>query len=100
MVNFYGNGVFYKRDDLINLKHAYAITIHKSQGSEFDHIIMPITMNYGRMLYNKLIYTGVSRAKKSLIMLGSPQAFYMGTNNDYSLNRKTDLVDKIVHKFS
>ena len=42
MVNFYGNGVFYKREDLINLKHAYAITIHKSQGSEFDHVIMPI----------------------------------------------------------
>ena len=99
-VNFYGNGVSYKRDDLINIKHAYAITIHKSQGSEFDHIIMPITMNYGRMLYNKLIYTGVSRAKKSLILLGSPQAFYMASNNDYSLNRKTDLVEKILNKFS
>ena len=100
MVNFYGNGVFYKREDLINLKHAYAITIHKSQGSEFDHVIMPITMNYGRMLYNKLLYTGVSRAKKSLTMLGNAQAFYMGTNNDYSLNRKTNLVEKILHKLS
>ena len=98
MVNFYGNGVFYKREDLINIKHAYAITIHKSQGSEFDHVIMPITMNYGRMLYNKLIYTGASRAKKSLTMLGNPQAFYMGVNNDYSLNRKTDLVEKILNK--
>ena len=98
MVNFYGNGVFYKREDLINIKHAYAITIHKSQGSEFDHVIMPITMSYGRMLYNKLIYTGASRAKKSLTMLGNPQAFYMGVNNDYSLNRKTDLVEKILNK--
>lgn len=98
MVNFYGNGVFYKREDLINIKHAYAITIHKSQGSEFDHVIMPIVMNYGRMLYNKLIYTGASRAKKSLTMLGNPQAFYMGVNNDYSLNRKTDLVEKILNK--
>ena len=97
MVNFYGNAVYYKRDDLINLKHAYAITIHKSQGSEFDHVIMPITMNYGRMLYNKLLYTGVSRAKKSLTLLGNAQAFYMGTNNDYSLNRKTDLVNKILN---
>lgn len=98
MVNFYGNGVFYKREDLINIKHAYAITIHKSQGSEFDHVIMPIVMNYGRMLYNKLIYTGASRAKKSLTMLGNPQAFYMGVNNDYSLNRKTDLVEKILNR--
>ena len=98
MVNFYGNGVFYKREALINLKHAYAITIHKSQGSEFDHVIMPITMNYGRMLYNKLLYTGISRAKKSLTLLGNARAFYMGTNNDYSLNRKTDLVLKILNK--
>ena len=100
MVNFYGNGVFYKREDLINLKHAYAITIHKSQGSEFDHVIMPITMNYGRMLYNKLLYTGISRAKKSLTLLGNAQAFYMGTNNDYSLHRKTDLVLKILNKLN
>jgi len=98
VVNFYGNAVFYKREDLINLKHAYAITIHKSQGSEFDHVIMPITMNYGRMLYNKLLYTGISRAKKSLTLLGSPQAFYMGTNNDYSLNRKTNLVETLMNK--
>ncbi|HBA38160.1 MAG TPA: ATP-dependent RecD-like DNA helicase [Firmicutes bacterium] len=98
VVNFYGNAVFYKRDDLINLKHAYAITIHKSQGSEFDHVIMPITINYGRMLYNKLLYTGISRAKKSLTLLGSPQAFYMGTNNDYSLNRKTNLVENLMNK--
>lgn len=100
VVNFYGNAVFYKREDIINLKHAYAITIHKSQGSEFDHIIMPITMNYGRMLYNKLLYTGISRAKKSLTLLGSPQAFYMGTNNDYSLNRKTNLVERLMNKLS
>lgn len=98
VVNFYGNAVFYKREDLINLKHAYAITIHKSQGSEFDHVIMPITMNYGRMLYNKLLYTGISRAKKSLTILGSPQAFYMGSNNDYSLNRKTNLVETLLNK--
>lgn len=98
VVDFYGNAVFYKRDDIINLKHAYAITIHKAQGSEFDHVIMPITMNYGRMLYNKLLYTGISRAKKSLTILGSAQAFYMGTNNDYSLNRKTNLVETLLHK--
>lgn len=97
-VDFYGNAVFYKRESLINIKHAYAITIHKSQGSEFDHVIMPITMHYGRMLYNKLLYTGISRAKKSLILLGNPQAFYMGTNNDYSLNRKTNLVQTLLNK--
>lgn len=100
IVDFYGNAVFYKREDLINIKHAYAITIHKAQGSEFDHVIMPITMNYGRMLYNKLLYTGISRAKKSLTLLGSPKALYMGTNNDYSLNRKTNLVNALLNKLS
>lgn len=98
VVNFYGNAVYYKREDIVNLKHAYAITIHKSQGSEFDHVIMPITMNYGRMLYNKLLYTGISRAKKSLTMLGSSRALYMGVNNDYSLNRKTNLVTNLMNK--
>ncbi len=98
VVNFYGNAVFYKRDDIINLRHAYAITVHKAQGSEFDHVIMPITMNYGRMLYNKLLYTGISRAKKSLTLLGNPKAFYMGVNNDYSLNRKTNLESTLMHK--
>ncbi len=100
VVNFYGNAVYYKREDIINLKHAYAITIHKSQGSEFDHVIMPITMGYGRMLYNKLLYTGISRAKKSLTLLGSPQAFYMGTNNDYSMGRKTNLVACLLNKLN
>ena len=57
-------------------------------------------MNYGRMLYNKLLYTGISRAKKSLTLLGNAQAFYMGTNNDYSLHRKTDLVLKILNKLN
>jgi exodeoxyribonuclease V alpha subunit len=57
---------------------------------------MPITYNYGRMLYNKLLYTGISRAKKSLTLLGSPKAFYNGVNNDYSLNRKTNLTENIL----
>ena len=66
--NFDGEIVSYKKDDLINIKHAYAISIHKSQGSEFNHVIMPISINYSRMLYNKLIYTGVTRASELLIL--------------------------------
>ena len=52
------------------------------------------------MLYNKLIYTGVSRAKKSLIIIGEEESFVMAVNNDYSNNRKTNLMDQIVNKFS
>ncbi len=93
--NFDGVIVSYKRDDLINIKHAYAISIHKSQGSEFNHVIMPITSNYSRMLYNKLIYTGVTRAKKSLILIGEYKSLSSAINNNYSENRKTTLKERL-----
>ncbi len=95
-IDFDGNRVLYNKEDLINIKHAYAITIHKSQGSEFPHVIMPITKAYYKMLYNKLIYTGVSRAKKSLIIIGEKEAFLYATNNDYSATRKTNLMNKLL----
>ena len=95
LIDFDGTEVLYEREDLINIKHAYAITIHKSQGSEFSHVIMPISKAYYKMLYNKLIYTGVSRAKKSLVMIGEPESFIMAVNNDYSTRRKTTLKQHI-----
>jgi exodeoxyribonuclease V alpha subunit len=96
-IDFDGNYVEYSKEDLHMIKHAYAITIHKSQGSEFAHVIMPISKNYYKMLYNKLIYTGVSRAKKSLVIVGEKNAFLMATYNDYSSNRKTTLKDILTH---
>ena len=95
-IDFDGNFVHYYREDLINIKHAYAITIHKSQGSEFSHVIIPISKNYYKMLYNKLIYTGVSRAKKSLILIGEKEAFLMAVQNEYSTYRHTNLLNKIL----
>lgn len=96
-IDFDGNYVEYTKEDLHMIKHAYAITIHKSQGSEFPHVIMPISKNYYKMLYNKLIYTGVSRAKKSLVLVGEKNSFLMAMNNDYSSNRKTSLKDVLLH---
>ncbi len=98
-IDFDGNYVEYQKEDLYMIKHAYAITIHKSQGSEFAHVLMPISKNYYKMLYNKLIYTGVSRAKKSLVIVGEKTAFLMAVNNDYSKNRKTSLAECLMHKF-
>ena len=95
VIDFYGNRVSFKREDISSIRHAYAMTIHKSQGSEFDHVIMPLTMEYIRMLYNKLIYTGVSRAKKSLVLVGDPRAFMMAVNNNNSLTRKTTLKEDL-----
>jgi len=98
-IDFDGNYVIYQKKDLKNIRHAYAITIHKSQGSEFDHVIMPISFNYGSMLYNKILYTGVSRAKKSLLLIGNPNAFYKGIMNDYGDLRKTTLKERILSEF-
>ncbi len=98
-IDFDGNMVEYSKEDLSMIKHAYAITIHKSQGSEFPHVIMPVCHSYNKMLYNKLIYTGVSRAKKSLIVLGEKSSFIHAIENDYSTNRKTGLKKKILNNF-
>ncbi len=98
-IDFDGNYVDYEKDDMHMIKHAYAITIHKSQGSEFPHVIMPICRNYYKMLYNKLIYTGVSRAKKSLVIIGEVNSLLMAINNDYSSNRKTTLKEKLMNIF-
>ncbi len=98
-IDFDGNLVMYQKKNLKNIRHAYAITIHKSQGSEFDHVIMPITYQYRTMLYNKILYTGVSRAKKSLILIGDIEAFYKGVMNDYGNMRKTTLQEQLNNKF-
>ena len=98
-IDFDGNKVIYKTEDLQSIKHAYAMTIHKSQGSEFPHVILPITKNYYKMLYNKLIYTGVSRAKKSLVIIGEKEAFIMSVYNDEASNRKTGLKEKLMYIF-
>ena len=97
-VNFDNNIVSFKKEELSSIKHAYVISIHKSQGSEFDHIILPMSNNYNRMLYNKLIYTAISRAKKTLTIVGSKEAFISAVLNDYSINRKTTLKSILMNK--
>lgn len=100
VVDYYGNQVTYKREEVGTLRHAYAMTIHKSQGSEFNHVIIPITKEFNRMLYNKLLYTGVSRAKKSLVLIGDIEAFLYAVNNSYSVERKTSLTEFIMNKYN
>ena len=99
-IDFESNLVKYSPKDLNKIKHAYIISIHKSQGSEFDIVVMPISMNYKRMLYKKLIYTGITRAKKKLILIGSKQAFIYAINNNNEYKRKTTLLDKILYNLN
>lgn len=98
-INFDGNIVMFYPKDLVKIKHGFIISVHKSQGSEFDIVIMPVINSYRRMLYRKLIYTGITRAKKKLILLGESEAFIEGINNNNEYLRKTDLLNKIKYNF-
>ena len=98
-VDFDGNVVTYTPDKYINIRHGYAISVHKAQGSEFSMVIMPIVNSFNRMLYNKLIYTSVTRAKKVLMLVGDPRAFLNGVNNERVEIRKTTLKDKIINRY-
>lgn len=95
VVDFDGNIVNYVQKDFVNIRHAYAISIHKSQGSEFNIIIMPICSSYIRMLYKKLIYTGITRAKNSLILLGSKSVFKSSVFKEEDYVRKTSLCEML-----
>ena len=74
---------------------AYCMSIHKAQGNEFKIVIMPVLNDYYIMLKRNLIYTGLTRAKQALFILGNPQAFLYGIKNISDSKRKTTLVSKI-----
>ncbi len=95
VIDFDGNLVNYQVKDLINIKHGFIISIHKSQGSEFELVVIPVTHSYKRMLYRKLIYTGITRAKKKLILIGEPDAFIDSVHNNFEQERKSDMVENL-----
>ena len=96
IIDFDGTLVTYKPKDFINIKHGFIISIHKSQGSEFDVVVIPISQNYQRMLYRKLIYTGITRAKKKLILIGEPDTFVYSVRNEQEQKRKSDLLSSLM----
>ena len=98
-VDFDGNLVKYTPKDFAKIKHGFIISIHKSQGSEFEMVIMPMAYSYRRMLYKKLVYTGVTRAKKKLILIGEPDAFALSVQNNHEYIRNSKLLEKIKYKF-
>ncbi len=90
-INYSGNIVEYKSGEFDKFNLAYAISIHKSQGSEYDNVVIILAKSFNRMFYNKLIYTGVTRAKSSLIILGSLESFNTAVSTLYGDNRNTFL---------
>lgn len=99
-IDYYGNIVTYTSKDFNKFKHGFIISIHKSQGSEFEFVIMPISSSYKRMLYKKLIYTGITRAKKKLVLIGEAEAFIYGVKNNLERERKTTLLEKLINSLN
>lgn len=95
-INYDGNIVKYLPKDLNKIKHGFVISIHKAQGSEFEMVVIPVCMNYSRMLYRKLIYTAVTRAKRKLIIIGEPNAFVRSIQNNFDQKRRTMLKEKLI----
>ena len=100
VINFDGTRVTYTPKDFINITHGYAISVHKSQGGEFKMVIIPFSPSFKRMLYNKLVYTAVTRAKQKLILVGDPTSFIYGIKNDYVENRKTTIKELLENKYN
>ena len=90
-IDYDGNLVKYTPAMFNKFSLAYAISIHKSQGSEFKTVIIPIVKGYNKMLYRKLIYTGVTRSKEKLILIGDIKALEMAINNNNEQKRRTSL---------
>jgi exodeoxyribonuclease V alpha subunit len=90
-IDFYGNKVPYDYADLDQITLSYATTIHKSQGSEYPAIIIPITMQSYMMLRRNLIYTAITRGKKLVIVIGEKKAFAMAVRDSKSSNRYSKL---------
>lgn len=93
VIDFDGNEVTFNATNFNKFRLAYAISIHKSQGSEFDVVVIPIVEGYRKMLYRKLVYTGITRSKKMLYLIGTKNALRQAVNNTSSDVRRTTIKD-------
>lgn len=96
VISFDGKEVTYTKKDFLQFTHAYCCSIHKSQGSEFPIVVMPIVKSYYRMLKRNLIYTGITRSKKFLILCGEEEALRRGIENREQSRRQTSLTLRLV----
>lgn len=96
IIDFDGTYVEYTANDFYTITHAYCMSIHKSQGNEFKIVIMPVLKDYYIMLRKNLIYTGLTRAKQSLFVIGNHQSFQYGIANNHDEKRRTTLKEKML----
>ena len=96
-IDFDSNVVKYTPSNFINFRLAYAISIHKAQGSEFDIVILPLVKAYNKMLYRKLVYTAVTRAKKKLYLIGDISALELAVANTKTDIRRTTIKEFLIN---
>ncbi len=95
-VDFDGRTVSYEKDELNDLALAYAVSVHKAQGSEYQAVIMPLLTQHFIMLQRNLFYTALTRAKKLSVVIGSYKALYIAIKNDKPVNRNSLIKDKLI----
>ncbi len=93
-VKFEQSHIHYKSNELDQLTLAYAITVHKSQGSEYSAVIMPITTHHYMMLQRNLLYTAITRGKQLVVLIGTSAAVRIAVENQGTLNRYTGLLNQ------
>lgn len=94
-VKFNGEPVGYALDELGELELAYAVTVHKAQGTETEVVIMPVTASHYVMLARNLLYTGMTRAKEKLVLVGTKKALRIAVSNDRVTRRNTRLAERL-----
>jgi exodeoxyribonuclease V alpha subunit len=95
-VDFDGRTVIYEKDGLNDVTLAYAISVHKAQGSEYQAVIMPLLTQHFIMLQRNLFYTALTRAKKLSVVIGSTKALYIAIKNDKPVKRNSLVKDKLI----
>ena len=94
-VTFDGRNIDYDFSDLNEIIHAYAISIHKSQGSEFPAVVVPLLNQHYMMLQRNLLYTAVTRAKSLVVLVGSRQAIAIAVGNNRIVHRNSRLIARL-----
>ncbi|MUM78165.1 ATP-dependent RecD-like DNA helicase [Pseudodesulfovibrio sp. F-1] len=99
VVEFDGNHVQYEASEMDELGLAYAVSVHKSQGSEYRAVVMPIVTQHFMLLQRNLLYTGLTRARELAVLIGSERAFQIGLNNATAGQRNTHLAHRLRGRF-
>ena len=94
-VDYYGRAVCYDTGELDQITIAYAISVHKSQGSEYPAVVVPLVTQHYVLLQRNLLYTAMTRGKKLVILIGTPKALHIALNNDRPQMRLTSLARRL-----